>query len=158
LRRGARPGAQRPRPALRARERTPKPWRRPAPRRRAGGAGGRPRVAAGRPGTPRPRPCRDRPGHARRRALARECPRGDRGSPTMGGRCELEPGGRAGHQGPRTGARVRRGCEMTETATYGEYGGRYVPETLIPALDELEQGWRDALADPGFDLELDELR
>src|SRR5262249_28911913 len=77
---------------------------------------------------------------------------------TMGGRCELEPGGRAGHQGPRTGARVRRGCEMTETATYGEYGGRYVPETLIPALDELEQGWRDALADPRFDLELDDLR
>jgi tryptophan synthase beta chain len=47
---------------------------------------------------------------------------------------------------------------MTEAATYGEYGGRYVPETLIPALDELEQGWRDALADPGFDSELDELR
>jgi tryptophan synthase beta chain len=47
---------------------------------------------------------------------------------------------------------------MTETATYGEYGGRYVPETLIPALDELEQGWREALADPGFAAELDELR
>ena len=28
--------------------------------------------------------------------------------------------------------------------TYGEYGGRYVPETLIPALDELEAGWRAA--------------
>jgi tryptophan synthase beta chain len=47
---------------------------------------------------------------------------------------------------------------MTETATYGEYGGRYVPETLIPALEELEQGWSDALADPDFDSELDELR
>ena len=47
---------------------------------------------------------------------------------------------------------------MTETATYGEYGGRYVPETLIPALDELDQGWREALADPGFAAELDELR
>jgi tryptophan synthase beta chain len=41
--------------------------------------------------------------------------------------------------------------------TYGEYGGRYVPETLIPALEELEQGWRDALADPEFRAELDEL-
>jgi tryptophan synthase beta chain len=41
--------------------------------------------------------------------------------------------------------------------TYGEYGGRYVPETLIPALEELEQGWRDALADPNFGAELDEL-
>ncbi len=25
---------------------------------------------------------------------------------------------------------------------FGEYGGRYVPETLIPALDELEREWR----------------
>ena len=30
---------------------------------------------------------------------------------------------------------------------YGQYGGRYVPETLIPALDELEAGWRVAQAD-----------
>ena len=43
------------------------------------------------------------------------------------------------------------------TLTYGEYGGRFVPETLIPALDELESGWRDALADPAFVAELDEL-
>ena len=47
---------------------------------------------------------------------------------------------------------------MTETVTYGEYGGRYVPETLIPALDELDDGWRAALADPAFAAELDELR
>jgi tryptophan synthase beta chain len=41
--------------------------------------------------------------------------------------------------------------------TYGEYGGRFVPETLIPALDELETGWREAWADPAFRAELDEL-
>src|ERR671937_923674 len=41
--------------------------------------------------------------------------------------------------------------------TYGQYGGRYVPETLVPALDELEAGWRAALADEGFARELDEL-
>jgi tryptophan synthase beta chain len=41
--------------------------------------------------------------------------------------------------------------------TYGEYGGRFVPETLIPALDELEAGWREARADPSFQAELDEL-
>jgi tryptophan synthase beta chain len=41
--------------------------------------------------------------------------------------------------------------------TYGEYGGRYVPETLIPALEELEQGWREALDDPRFDAEVGEL-
>ena len=36
----------------------------------------------------------------------------------------------------------------------GAYGGRYVPETLVPALDELEAGWRTAQADPGFAAEL----
>jgi tryptophan synthase beta chain len=41
--------------------------------------------------------------------------------------------------------------------TFGEYGGRYVPETLIPALDELEAGWRDAWDDESFRAELDEL-
>ncbi|HLB17703.1 MAG TPA: tryptophan synthase subunit beta [Gaiellaceae bacterium] len=40
---------------------------------------------------------------------------------------------------------------------YGTYGGRYVPETLIPALDELDAGWRDAEADASFRAELDEL-
>src|SRR5437773_7686852 len=43
------------------------------------------------------------------------------------------------------------------TGLYGTYGGRYVPETLIPALDELEAGWRDARSDPAFQTELDEL-
>ena len=42
-------------------------------------------------------------------------------------------------------------------STFGEYGGRYVPETLIPALDELEAGWRDACADESFRAELDAL-
>ena len=44
------------------------------------------------------------------------------------------------------------------TGLYGTYGGRYVPETLIPALDELGAGWKDARAEPSFDAELDELR
>jgi tryptophan synthase beta chain len=38
--------------------------------------------------------------------------------------------------------------------TYGAYGGRFVPETVIPALDELEQGWREARADDAFSAEL----
>ena len=45
---------------------------------------------------------------------------------------------------------------MTGTA-YGGYGGRYVPETLVPALDELERGWREARADAAFHRELREL-
>ena len=42
-------------------------------------------------------------------------------------------------------------------STYGTYGGRYVPETLIPALDELTAAWEDALADGSYAAELDEL-
>ena len=34
--------------------------------------------------------------------------------------------------------------------TYGAYGGRFVPETLIPALDELELAWNEAKDDPAF--------
>ncbi|MBX5466277.1 MAG: tryptophan synthase subunit beta [Firmicutes bacterium] len=33
---------------------------------------------------------------------------------------------------------------------FGRFGGRYVPETLIPALDELEAAWRAAHRDPAF--------
>jgi len=43
------------------------------------------------------------------------------------------------------------------TTSFGTYGGRYVPETLVPALDELERGWREAQEDPGFRGELHEL-
>jgi tryptophan synthase beta chain len=41
---------------------------------------------------------------------------------------------------------------------YGAYGGRYVPETLVPALDELEQGWNEIKDGPGFRLELEQLQ
>jgi tryptophan synthase beta chain len=37
---------------------------------------------------------------------------------------------------------------------FGPYGGRYVPETLVPALDELEREWLAARADPAFGEEL----
>jgi tryptophan synthase beta chain len=40
---------------------------------------------------------------------------------------------------------------------FGPYGGRYVPETLIPALDELELAWIEAAADKAFVAELDGL-
>ena len=43
------------------------------------------------------------------------------------------------------------------TETYGAYGGRYVPETLVPALDELTAAGEDALADDSFKAELDAL-
>ncbi|MBN2303420.1 MAG: tryptophan synthase subunit beta [Anaerolineae bacterium] len=37
---------------------------------------------------------------------------------------------------------------------YGDYGGRFVPETLIPALDELTTAYDSALADPAFQARL----
>ncbi|MHB8491842.1 MAG: tryptophan synthase subunit beta [Solirubrobacteraceae bacterium] len=38
---------------------------------------------------------------------------------------------------------------------FGPYGGQYVPETLMPALAELEQAWLAAWADAGFRAELE---
>ena len=40
---------------------------------------------------------------------------------------------------------------------FGRYGGRYVPETLMPALAQLEQAWVEARADPAFRERLDAL-
>jgi tryptophan synthase beta chain len=40
---------------------------------------------------------------------------------------------------------------------FGRYGGRYVPEVLIPALDELAAAWSALRDDPGFRGELDAL-
>ena len=37
----------------------------------------------------------------------------------------------------------------------GEFGGRFVPETIIPALDELTEEYAKAKADPAFQTELD---
>ena len=40
---------------------------------------------------------------------------------------------------------------------FGRFGGRYVPETLIRALDELEAEYARAMSDPEFDTELKSL-
>jgi tryptophan synthase beta chain len=40
---------------------------------------------------------------------------------------------------------------------FGAYGGRYVPETLMAALEELEHAYSEAQADPAFHAELDSL-
>src|SRR5438132_2406419 len=74
--------------------------------------------------------------------------------------------------GPRVRSRGPRGVEMKEMppilsdatvsppdarGRFGAYGGRFVPETLIPALDELERSWKEARADPRYREELTEL-
>jgi tryptophan synthase beta chain len=40
---------------------------------------------------------------------------------------------------------------------FGEYGGQFVPETLMPALAELERAWTQARVDRGYRAELDGL-
>ena len=54
----------------------------------------------------------------------------------------------------RTGAQVKA-SETTPLSEHqgpywGRFGGRYVPEALISALDELERVWDEAKADPAF--------
>ena len=40
---------------------------------------------------------------------------------------------------------------------YGRYGGRYAPETLMPAIEELEAAYLEARDDPAFQQEIDRL-
>ncbi len=40
---------------------------------------------------------------------------------------------------------------------FGDFGGRYIPESLVPACLELEQAFRKAWADPAFRTRLDDL-
>jgi len=44
-----------------------------------------------------------------------------------------------------------------ERGRFGQFGGRFVPETLIPALLELEEAHADAMGDAAFTAELDSL-
>jgi tryptophan synthase beta chain len=60
----------------------------------------------------------------------------------------VSTGGRTGSRPALDGAVEHR---------FGVYGGQYVPETLMPALAELEQAWARAREDPGFRGELDAL-
>lgn len=46
--------------------------------------------------------------------------------------------------------------EPSAAGRFGEFGGRFVPETLVPACQELEASFRDAWADPLFRAELDQ--
>ena len=47
--------------------------------------------------------------------------------------------------------------EPSATGRFGEFGGRFVPETLVPACQELEAAFREAWADPAFRAELDDV-
>ncbi|MGA0878994.1 MAG: tryptophan synthase subunit beta [Ilumatobacteraceae bacterium] len=47
--------------------------------------------------------------------------------------------------------------EPSEAGRFGEFGGRFVPETLVPACQELEMAFREAWADPIFRGDLDQV-
>ena len=56
-------------------------------------------------------------------------------------------------------AQTLRGDFPDARGRFGPFGGRYVPETLVPALDRLEEGVRNILPDAAFRTELEaELR
>jgi tryptophan synthase beta chain len=46
---------------------------------------------------------------------------------------------------------------MSIPQRFGPYGGRYVPETVIPALDELTEAYERLKDDPGFKAKLEDL-
>lgn len=47
--------------------------------------------------------------------------------------------------------------DPSESGRFGEFGGRFVPETLVPACEELEASFRQAWADPSFRAELNQV-
>jgi len=53
--------------------------------------------------------------------------------------------------------RTKHTAQPDEGGRFGQFGGRFVPETLIPALLELEEAHADAMRDPAFVAELDHL-
>lgn len=65
-------------------------------------------------------------------------------------------------EGEGTSSALDRGGQETGhhprlPAFFGPYGGQFVPELLIPALDQLEDAFIDAQADPTFAAELETL-
>jgi len=45
--------------------------------------------------------------------------------------------------------------DADESGFFGEFGGRFMPEALVAALDELTVAWHQATADPGFRSDFD---
>jgi tryptophan synthase beta chain len=53
---------------------------------------------------------------------------------------------------------MRKSKQLPDARGYfGQFGGRFVPETLMPALDELEAAYRTAERDPSFWAEVDRI-
>ena len=73
--------------------------------------------------------------------------------------------GRGSHlpKDPKTGARIGKATKakgptlVVQPGRFGPWGGRYVPETLMAALEELEREYERAKKDPRFKARLNEL-
>jgi len=86
--------------------------------------------------------------------------------PGPGGATGERVGGATGERvGGATGERVGGGGGLAAVphppdpgGHFGPYGGRFVPEVLMAALDELSAAFAEATADPAFGAELDRLR
>jgi len=50
--------------------------------------------------------------------------------------------------------RLAKKLNISSGPRYGPYGGAYIPETLVPAVRELEAAYEEAAADPDFQAEL----
>ena len=65
--------------------------------------------------------------------------------------------GEVGGESERFGENGRDRVTLEEKGRFGPFGGRYVPETLMAALDELEEAYAAAQEDPSFWKELEAL-
>jgi tryptophan synthase beta chain len=72
-------------------------------------------------------------------------------------RADEEPDGRGEGDREKGGAMSYTANVVRERGRYGPYGGRYVPETLMTPLEELERVYAEARADRSFQAELDDL-
>lgn len=60
------------------------------------------------------------------------------------------------HTRDQDDVRVLKGHERPDSfGRYGIYGGKYVPETLMAALSNLEEGYRATIKDPEFQVGID---
>ena len=110
----------------------------------------------------RRRPARAVPRPARRRPQSRQCPRRVPAR-RLGARRRLGGGGGAALQGSNRVAAffealaaggARGGGAMLMRGRFGAFGGAYVPEILMPALEQLEAAFLEAQADAAFQAEL----
>src|SRR4051794_31019858 len=59
---------------------------------------------------------------------------------------------------PRAAATTRRRALPDSSGFFGQFGGKFVPETLMAALDEFESAYKSLRRDKEFRAQLDDVR